>query len=119
MLAQKAAQAATTPLISVNLDGAFLTFSSLDFGLMVALAIAIGIILASWKRLPPQFYTKLSHALDDGNFWLAAAVAFTTFAPNIDKPYSTICYALTLICALYGAALKTVRDDHSNDEGCK
>lgn len=113
------AEASTTPLISINIDGGFLTFSTLDFGLMLALAIAIAVIFAAWKRVPPQFYTKLSHALDDGNFWLAASVAFTTLAPNIDKPYSTFCYTLTLICALYGAILKTGRDEPPHDGDCK
>jgi hypothetical protein len=55
----------------------------------------------------PQFYTKISHAMDNGNFWLACSVAFTSLAPELDKPWSIIFYSLTAVCAIYGAALKS------------
>lgn len=66
------------------------------------------------QNAKPQFYSGLGHALSDGNFWLAVSVALTGLAPNLDKPYSVVCYGLTALAAIYGAALKSNRDPKDN-----
>ena len=67
----------------------------------------------------PQFYDRVSHAMDNGKFWIACSVAFTSLAPVLDKPYSTIFYLLTAVCAIYGAALKTQTPDPKGDDNAQ
>lgn len=56
-------------------------------------------------------FRGLRRSCGNGNFWLAASVAFTNFAIVLDKPYSIIFYGMTMIAALVGAFLKSTTDD--------
>lgn len=71
------------------------------------------------KALGNRFHAPdvagLKAALGNGNFWLAASVAFTNLAAVLPKPYSVIFYVITAQCALIGAFLKSTSyggEDH-------
>jgi hypothetical protein len=119
MITKQVAEATTTPLLFINFNGHPLSFSTLDFVLLIGFIGALLYIIFSMRTnaaFRPVFYTKIREAMTDGDFWLAAAVAFTALAPNIPAPYSTYCYIGTFVGALYGAALRSDRHQDNHDD---